>query len=188
MSSTCEVCSLESPKYRCPTCGLMSCSLACTQSHKIYCAPKAPSPKSPDDSNHDQQPSKSVNGHGAEDDAVRPPAVGSSAQLTELLDRYPSLREELREIYKTTLEEEWVEPPQFAGRGRGFGQRGRGGGAHRNRGPWTREKGFNRGLGKVRKLRERCDDGSEIGQKAEGFVRFMTLVIGEDQAPSGEGV
>ncbi|PLN84975.1 putative HIT finger domain protein [Aspergillus taichungensis] len=187
MSSKCEVCSLESPKYRCPTCGLMSCSLACTQSHKIYCAPKAPSPHPPDDSSHDQPPSKTINGHGAEDDVDRPPASGSSAQLVELLDRYPSLREQLREIYKTTLEEEWVEPPQSAGRGRGFGQRGRGG-AHRNRGPWTRDKGFNRGLGKVRKLRERCEDGSEIGQNAEGFSRFMTLVIGEDQAPSGEGV
>lgn len=61
------------------------------------------------------------------------------------------------------------------GRGRGGNGRGRGGGV-RSRGQWTREKGFNRGLGKVRKARERCEAGLDTGKDAEGFMRFVALV------------
>lgn len=82
-------------------------------------------------------------------------------------------------MYKTSLEEEWVElqyKPQAGRGGRGNARGGRGG--YRNRGPWTREKGFNRGLGKVRKYREQCEAGLVIGKDAEGFMRFVALVNG----------
>ncbi|KJK65303.1 HIT zinc finger [Aspergillus parasiticus SU-1] len=180
MPNTCEVCASEPSKYRCPTCGLLSCSLACTQSHKIYCAPKEPSSKTSEEVNGTGNQPEEVNGHTGENthesqNDTDPRALGSSPQLKELFDRYPALRDQLRDIYKATLEEEWVETQVHGGR-RPFG---RGKGAPRSRGPWTREKGFNRGLGKVRKLREMCEEGSEVGKNAEGYMRFVALVNGE---------
>ncbi|KAF9883793.1 hypothetical protein FE257_002777 [Aspergillus nanangensis] len=178
MPGTCEVCASEPSKYRCPT-----CSLACTQSHKIYCAPQAQSPKLSNELINNHPPHAETNGYGANEAAQKesrndfnPSALGSSPQINELLEQFPSLGDQLRDIYQATLEEEWVEPQSFGGRSRPFG-RGRGG--HRNRGHWTREKGYNRGLGKVRKLRERCEEGSETGKGAEGFMRFMGVVNGE---------
>lgn len=53
----------------------------------------------------------------------------------------------------------------------------------RNHGPWTREKGFKRGLGKVRKYRGQCEDGSETGPTAESFMRLLSFV---NESPSEE--
>lgn len=181
MPNTCEVCASEPSKYRCPTCGLMSCSLACTQSHKIYCAAKTPSLKTSNEVNDEiQHHPENADGlpggtmHEAPN-GVDPRTLGSSPQLKELFECYPALRDQLQDIYKATLEEEWIETQMQGGR-RPFG---RGKGAPRSRGPWTREKGFNRGLGKVRKLREMCEEGSEVGKNAEGYMRFLALVNGE---------
>ncbi|KAJ5503469.1 hypothetical protein N7463_006343 [Penicillium fimorum] len=192
MPGSCEVCSLEPSKYRCPTCGLLSCSLACTQSHKIYCAPKAPSNEEPSNTpapDVDPTPENDPNGPvpaeptGTNAPATTPAAVGASSEMKELLTQYPELRSQLQDMFQSTLEEEWVEsytaPARGCGRGRG---RGRGGLAPRSRGPWTSEKGFNRGLGRVRKLRQDCEEGTETGQTAEAFMRFMALVKGKDSA------
>jgi hypothetical protein len=102
-------------------------------------------------------------------------AVATSAELKDLLEKHPQLRSQLQEMYQATLEEEWVEWHTTPARGRGRG-RGRGGSTRRSRGSWTSEKGFNRGLGKVRKLRQDCEEGTETGQAAEAFMRFMALV------------
>ena len=168
---------------------MISCSLGCTQSHKIYCTPK-PQSQSQDPS----EPTTTTPHHETDTDEKQKhlpnlEALGKSPELQDLLRQYPQLPDHLRDIYKTTLEEKWVEvqaqPPQ-AGRGRHNGRGGRGGrgGGYRNRGPWTREKGFNRGLGKVRKYRERCEDGLEVGKDAEGFMRFVALVEGQSQSQS----
>lgn len=107
----------------------------------------------------------------------------------------PTLRAHLRDIYRTTLEGEWPEPlpapssqaqaQGYSGRGRGGygrgrGSRGRGGGGNQNRnyGAWTREKGFGRGLGKVRKFRRECEEGVVKGAQAEVFMRFVGIVLG----------
>lgn len=164
-----------------------SCSLGCTQSHKIYCTPK-PQEQTPSSNNDNPPPETDANDHTPEkrqkhDDRPDPATVFKSPDLQDLLNRYPQLRAQLRDIYKTTLEEEWVEhqyrPQSGPGRGGRLNGSARGGrGGYRNRGPWTREKGFNRGLGKVRKYRERCEAGLEIGKDAEGFMRFVVLVNG----------
>lgn len=102
-------------------------------------------------------------------------AVAASPELKELLSRYPELLGQLHEMYRSTLEDEWVEwytPPT---RGRGHGRGGRAP-PRRSRGPWTTEKGFNRGLGRVRKLRHDCEDGTETGKTAEAFMQFLALV------------
>ena len=158
-----------------------SCSLACTQSHKIYCAPKpAPINETPETSatNIPQ-----TNGEGPQTQTNQqrpsepfPAAVGNSSELQSLIQRYPQLRNELHEIYRASQEEEWVEWYTPQTRGRSFGRGGRGGPSRRSRGPWNAEKGFNRALGKVRKLRQDCEEGSETGAKAEAFMQFLNLV------------
>ncbi|KAL4918269.1 hypothetical protein BDW62DRAFT_181623 [Aspergillus aurantiobrunneus] len=183
MTSLCEVCASEPFKYRCPTCGLMSCSLACTRTHKIYCAPKAP--QTPKATNAQPQPDE-TNGH-VSDEPEQPVQNGHdltpqnlSSQIKDLLEGHSPLRDQLRDIYKATLEEQWVEEPVYKDRPRHFG---RGKPPPRTRGPWTREKGFKRGLGKVRKYREQCEDGSETGKSAEGFMRLLALVNEGPQEP-----
>ncbi|KAJ5206820.1 hypothetical protein N7472_003268 [Penicillium cf. griseofulvum] len=187
MPGSCEVCSLEPSKYRCPTCALLSCSLACTQSHKIYCAPKAPSNEEPSNTpatNVDATPENEANAPtpaeptGTNAPAITPAEVGASSEMKELLSQYPELRSLLQDMFQSTLEEEWllhgvvdVAVGEVVG-----------GSAPRSRGPWTSEKGFNRGLGRVRKLRQDCEDGTETGQTAEAFMRFMALVKGKDTA------
>ncbi|KAL6234122.1 hypothetical protein BDW75DRAFT_213298 [Aspergillus navahoensis] len=177
MASLCEVCASEPFKYRCPTCGLMSCSLGCTRTHKIYCAPKVP--KNLEDATEPQPQPSEVNGHitSEKNQAVAHghdlTPQGLSTQIKDLFERYPPLRDQLRDIYKATLEEQWVERPAYNGRSRHFG---RGKPPPRSHGPWTREKGFKRGLGKVRKYRALCEDGSETGKGAEGFMRLLAIV------------
>ncbi|KAJ5654550.1 hypothetical protein N7490_001553 [Penicillium lividum] len=179
MPSSCEVCSSEPSKYRCPACGLMSCSLACTQSHKIYCAPKPlPSIEEPTETSatNTQTPANgetapdtgNTQGHNTADGAAL-------LEIQALLQRYPQLRTQLHEIYQAAQEDEWVEwytPPT---RGRPYGRGGKAP-TRRSRGPWTAEKGFNRALGKVRKLRQDCEEGTETGVTAEAFMQFLTLV------------
>ncbi|KAF1730003.1 putative box C/D snoRNA protein [Beauveria bassiana] len=36
LTSLCAICHIEVPKYKCPRCGLRSCSLACTKKHKAW--------------------------------------------------------------------------------------------------------------------------------------------------------
>ncbi|KAJ5142743.1 uncharacterized protein N7515_001530 [Penicillium bovifimosum] len=171
---------------------LFSCSLACTQAHKIYCAPKAPSneePSIPPTTDADPSPENeqddpentgptNTNHPTARPTAVSVEAVATSAEMKELLGRYPELRTQLQEMYQSTLEEEWVESymAPTRGRGRGRGRGGRGGLTARSRGPWTTEKGFNRGLGRVRKMRQDCEEGTATGRAAEGFMQFMALI------------
>ncbi|OJJ47771.1 hypothetical protein ASPZODRAFT_15217 [Penicilliopsis zonata CBS 506.65] len=185
MAGLCEVCSSEPSKYRCPTCELMSCSLVCTQSHKIYCTPKGPGP-SPRPSEQattlGDSPAQTSDHHPP----VTPAALGSSQELQAVFAQHPALRSQLLDIYKSTREEAWVEQPRRPlGRGRGGGGGGGGGGYRPYRGPWSAEKGFNRGLGRVRKWREQCEGGLEVGKTAEGFMRFIALVNknGSSQEP-----
>lgn len=170
-----------------------SCSLACTQSHKIYCAPKAaPANETPTETHataHANPPMQNGDntpgavGHAeSKRDQSFPASIAASPELKELLLRHPQLRSQLHEIYRGTLEDQWVEwctPPT---RGRGHGRGGRAP-ARRSRGPWTAEKGFNRGLGRVRKFRQNCEEGTETGTDAEAFMQFLALVNGQQEQP-----
>ncbi|KAJ6144296.1 hypothetical protein N7470_008191 [Penicillium chermesinum] len=155
-----------------------SCSLACTQSHKIYCAPKA-NANEPNEAPVANQP---TNGETLQEAVIEDTsqkssiaAIGGSTEIQELLRRYPQFREQLYETYLATKEEEWVEWYTKPARGRSFGRGGKAP-TRRSRGQWTTEKGFNRGLGKVRKLRKDCEEGTETGRTAEAFMQFLKLV------------
>jgi len=215
MTKLCQVCSHEPSKYRCPVCQLSSCSLSCSQSHKKHCTSAASEPAedlgSPwmtaaTKSDRNSEVNTAVNSHIASfsdksrDRLARSGPLSSdqrqratldftrlesSPELEALWHRFPLLRPKLREIYKITLETEWVEmkaPSYTRGRGRGkFGYAVRGG---KTMGPWTQEKGFHRGLGKVRKWRESCEDGVG-GVDHEGFMQFAALVLAECGSQEG---
>ncbi|PGH19089.1 hypothetical protein AJ79_00123 [Helicocarpus griseus UAMH5409] len=194
----CEVCSNEPSKYRCPACHMQSCSLACTQAHKIYCTPKAPEEPVQDSDKQNGTAGDSTAGIGvavasniqySENTAAsadipkaapHPSDLESSQALRDLFVRYPNLRSQLRDIYNLTLEEEWVEmkPNYNHGRGRGRGRGGQHGRGGRSRGPWTEEKGFNRGLGKVKRLRENLENNIDVSD-CEGFGQFAALVLAD---------
>ena len=190
---------------------LCSCSLACSQSHKRYCAPKSPKPFN-DLRFPTSVESRAQNGkiEASSSNGLKPEASGSddllhpflgaqkgtldftrfesSPELNALWIRFPLLRSQLRDIYEITLESEWVEmkTPSY-GRHR---ERGRGGGGNtskggRSRGPWTAEKGFNRGVGRVRKWRENPKSG-EGHMVDEGFRQFAALVLAECESQEGE--
>ncbi|KAJ5543398.1 hypothetical protein N7535_005826 [Penicillium sp. DV-2018c] len=162
------------------------------ESHKIYCAPKAPSNKEPsiplatdvdpspenEKDNPENTGPADTNPPTTERPANSVEALATSAEMKELLGRYPELRTQLQEMYQSTLEEEWEESymAPTRGRGRGRGRGGRGGLTARSRGPWTAEKGFNRGLGRVKKMRQDCEEGTATGPAAEGFMQFMALI------------
>jgi len=134
------------------------------------------------DKSSDKSRDKVVRSSPASSDQQEKGALGltgleTSPELEALWHRFPLLRPKLREIYKITLETEWAEmkaPNYTRGRGRGkCGYAARGG---RTMGPWTPEKGFNRGLDKVRRWRESCEDGVD-GVDNEGFMQFAALVL-----------
>ncbi|KAJ5106388.1 hypothetical protein N7456_003063 [Penicillium angulare] len=189
-----------------------SCSLACTQSHKIYCAPKttpantieettetsatATNPQhsiangeiTPEAGNIQPVQGQGQGQHSGSRSGSSTAALANSTEIQTLLQRYPQLRSQLAEIYRAAQEEEWVEWYNPPTRGRGAHGRGGKGPARRSRGPWTAEKGFNRALGKVRKMRQDCEDGTETGVPAEAFMQFLNLVntgLG-GQIPSAE--
>lgn len=184
--------SKSTPRVRCYNAdnSQNSCSLACTQSHKIYCAPKAApaneTPETPATADINPPLQNGDNTQGAvgcaesKRDQSFPASIAASPELKELLLRHPQLRSQLHEIYRGTQEDQWVEwytPPT---RGRGHGRGGRAP-TRRSRGPWTSEKGFNRGLGRVRKFRHDCEEGTETGADAEAFMQFLALVSGEQR-------
>ncbi|KAJ5085983.1 hypothetical protein N7532_010754 [Penicillium argentinense] len=195
MPGSCEVCSSEPSKYRCPICMVMSCSLVCTQAHKIYCAPKPQAPSEPAESStpgHVERPMENgVFNHDStacaepQEKNLAPSSISASPEITELLRRHPLLRDQLHDMYRSTLEDEWIEwytPPT---RGR-FNGRGGKAPSRRSRGPWTAEKGFNRGLGRVRKFRQDCEEGNETGAGAEAFLQFLNLVQNNQQDQPGQ--
>jgi len=212
MTRLCQICSHEPSKYRCPVCQLSSCSLACSQSHKKRCTSTASEPAedlgSPwvtavTNSGRNSEVKSTVNSHitsvsdkprdrltrsgplfsdQQQRDTLGFTRLESSPELEALWHRFPLLRPKLREIYKITLETEWVEikAPIYT-RGRGRGKFGYGG---KTTGPWTPGKGCNRGLYKVRKWRESCEDGVG-GVGHEGFMQFAALVLAKCGSQEG---
>lgn len=183
--------------------------MGCTQSHKAACTPKQVSLSSDqhtqtlddgllvnrDKTEQRNSPSPQVTTATKSNNApLRFEDIAASNQLQHLFEAHPTLRQKLRDIYWSTLEEAWPSSPidqeQWAteySRGRGS-HRGRGGrhlqhATRRNLGQWNTDKGFRRGLGRVRGWRESCEQETSTGSDAEGFMKFVALVNGNSGQP-----
>jgi zinc finger HIT domain-containing protein 3 len=107
-------------------------------------------------------------------------ALCTSKELGNIFTQYTSLHGKLRDIYRATLEEEWIESRTSDS----WGLNGKKAGYYRSgerRGPWTAEKGFNRGMQMAKRWREDCEEGLIPGPEAEGFLKFVNLVISEQE-------
>ncbi|XP_017268043.1 zinc finger HIT domain-containing protein 3 [Kryptolebias marmoratus] len=103
----CNVCSEETPKYRCPTCKIRYCSLGCYKKHKDICLPdEKPASLNPDSKDADSPVSAepwSVDDLLHEDDIIdkvpmqRLQMLGQSKDLRDLLCN-PHLRRLLRSV------------------------------------------------------------------------------------------
>jgi len=122
-----------------------------------------------------------------------PPAtrdIASSPEYQHLLALFPQLRDQLRQIYTTTLEptaEEVEARAHHHDRFKRGGRGGRGSGRARyNAGrPWTREKGMKDGLYALRKMRAK--DGRN-GEALRAFSECVVRLQGGGGEEEGRGV
>ncbi|KAH7061232.1 hypothetical protein B0J12DRAFT_565184 [Macrophomina phaseolina] len=199
MSSTCDVCGAQPHKYKCPSCTVKYCSLACFKTHKPI---------------HDSSaPAASASAKDPQNASATPPTQAPAPEqppsdplqrlladpaLQTLLQKHPNLRAQLLTIYTSTLEpdpDEWAEQQQQQqqsgrGRGRGGRGRGRGGGAgmpggQRARGPWKQETADKNAVGQILRAQEReggeaMREFVELVQRALGGEAYQGLVLGEE--------
>ena len=143
-----------------------SCSLPCFKTHRAQCAASQ---------DHAAQPATST---ATTQDVKAKPAAGhpqspSREELNELFKKYPTLKEQLRDIYRTTQQTEEREEDKNSFRG-GFGGRARGRGRGRGQGTnpaistsqhrWDPEKGSDRGLRQLERALAQDDAKSEALQ------------------------
>ncbi|KAF2470752.1 uncharacterized protein BDR25DRAFT_369199 [Lindgomyces ingoldianus] len=201
----CGICNTEPKKYKCPTCAIPYCSLACFKIHK----PTHPdiSPSTPNPTLH---PTPLVI-----PDPPPPPPVpkyikqrkdfsqfASKPQYQELLRTHPTLLSSLQRIYAATIEPRPADNPPtsfqhpYNGRGRGSYSRGRGSrgrsrggymrsGDHRhgdeNRSrKWSQKKGDADAMKLLKRLREGKEGGGEQAAIVE-FVRLVEETFGDGE-------
>ncbi|KZF19986.1 hypothetical protein L228DRAFT_250404 [Xylona heveae TC161] len=188
----CEVCNQEVSKYKCPTCRLQYCSIACYKKHKtahevssggdVQAAPFAQLSSAGFEAASTNVPSPIV-----DTPETKPPqatvegfaALPASEELAQLLKAYPNLQKQLHEIYECTLETAAASsflPRHESSRGRGFRGRGRGRGGRGGRDggrdrPWTPEKGIKDGLYSYRRAKVAG------GEREAGLLAFAELVL-----------
>ncbi|KAF9698455.1 hypothetical protein EKO04_003370 [Ascochyta lentis] len=173
----CGVCNSEPKKYKCPTCALPYCSLACFKEHKVTHADSAPTRTAPAEPEIPQPP---------------PPApvprylkkktdfsvLATNPKFQELLKIYPALLPSLQRVYAATIEPDADDQPRRnrGGRGgfRGRGGRGRGrGGQYNDSQPrWTQKQGDADAMKMLKGFRQRDDKDKE----KEAMVAFVQLV------------
>ncbi|KAJ4985399.1 HIT zinc finger [Stagonosporopsis vannaccii] len=176
----CGVCNSEPKKYKCPTCALPYCSIACFKEHKATHAAAAPPPVAPVEPEIPQPP---------------PPAplprylkkktdfsvLATNPKFQELLKSYPALLPTLQRVYAATIEpDEDDQRRNRGGRGfRGRGARGRGRGGRQDNAPprWTQKQGDADAMKMLRGYRERGDMDKEK-QAVAAFVQLVEETFG----------
>ncbi|KAI5296359.1 hypothetical protein KEM52_003590 [Ascosphaera acerosa] len=186
-AGTCSVCKERSAKYKCPVDGVATCSVACIKRHKgTDCAPSTADATDSGSTTAEttavlSQTAKATSGTQSPTGEVPDLAtLAASQELQALFKKSPSLRSGLRSIYELTLEENWVESTRVRDFSR-RGHRGRGGLQMRRLGRWTDEKGFKRGLGKVKKITSGEDRYHSMDEAA--FGEFVRLALGGQALP-----
>ncbi|KAG9587323.1 hypothetical protein KCU77_g10487, partial [Aureobasidium melanogenum] len=186
MGEICGVCTQNESKYKCPSCRLRYCSLACFKQHKETHAHDPPK-QQPTQST---QPTQSAPSDSSQAPATRTALPGSSKkidfagfesdpELLRLLSRYPNLRIQLQSVYGLTLEPTPQEQPSFSFRGRGRG-RGRGGFHHQSH--WSQAKGDKEAIESFRNMRNAEGDDHALAE----FVHLLKMRFtpaADDNAP-----
>ncbi|TIA21793.1 hypothetical protein D6C83_08111 [Aureobasidium pullulans] len=112
MGEICGVCSQNESKYKCPSCQVRYCSIACFKQHKETHAndpPKEkPAPAQPIAAETTTVPTTTRNALPGSTKKVDFTNFESDPELLRLLSRYPNLRIQLQSVYGLTLEP----PPQ----------------------------------------------------------------------------
>ncbi|KAH0369012.1 hypothetical protein KCU65_g3592, partial [Aureobasidium melanogenum] len=179
MGEICGVCTQNDSKYKCPSCQLRYCSIACFKQHKETHANDPPK----------QQSTQSIQPAPAPSDlsqapATRPPLPGSSKkidfagfesdpELLRLLSRYPNLRIQLQSVYGLTLEPTPQEQRSFSSRGRG---RGRGRGGFHQQSHWSQAKGDKEAIESFKNMRNAEADDQALAE----FVQLLKMRFAPD--------
>ncbi|KAF2154170.1 hypothetical protein K461DRAFT_292839 [Myriangium duriaei CBS 260.36] len=188
MAADCAICFSAASKYKCPTCEIRYCSIACYKTHKPIHADNAEKPITATPLTAISTDSAPIQAPSTSQPPLRHPLTHkpdfsgfeSDEILLDLLRKDPKLRIKLQSVYGLTLE-----PPPATSRG-GFrggrggrgAWRGRGGGSGSSGGgSWTQAKGDAEALEKLAVLRG--DEGEE-GGVAE-FIRLVGMRFGERQ-------
>ncbi|KAI4717680.1 hypothetical protein E4T48_06109 [Aureobasidium sp. EXF-10727] len=175
MAEICAVCEQNESKYKCSSCRLRYCSIACFKKHKDTHANDAPK----------EQPAQTTpSAQLTPSDLPSLPATrtalpGSSKkidfagfesdpELLRLLSRYPNLRIQLQSVYGLTLEPPPQEQRSFSSRGRGRG-RGRGGFQHQSH--WSQAKGDKEATESFRNMRTAEGDDNALAE----FVQLLKM-------------
>ncbi|KAI5206893.1 hypothetical protein AUEXF2481DRAFT_7119 [Aureobasidium subglaciale EXF-2481] len=174
MVEICGVCQQVESKYKCPSCQLRYCSIACYKQHKETHANHAPRVQ-------DTQPTQHAQSLVPESDApkARGALAGSSRkidftgfdsdpELLRLLSRYPNLRIQLQSVYGLTLEPPPQEQRSFSSRGRG---RGRGRGGFHQQSHWSQAKGDKEAADSFRNMRNAEADDQALAE----FVQLLKM-------------
>ncbi|KAK6002388.1 hypothetical protein QM012_002026 [Aureobasidium pullulans] len=180
MGEICGVCRQNESKYKCPSCQLRYCSIACFKQHKethandppresftqsIQPTQSAPSDSSPLPTARSALPgsSKKIDFAGFESDP----------ELLRLLSRYPNLRIQLQSVYGLTLEPTPHDQPSFSYRGRG---RGRGRGAFHQQSHWSQAKGDKEATESFRNMRNAEGHDQALAE----FVQLLKMRFAPD--------
>ncbi|RMZ74299.1 HIT finger domain [Pyrenophora seminiperda CCB06] len=203
----CGVCASEPKKYKCPTCALPYCSLACFKTHKpTHSEPSTSSLPTP---SHNEpalsQPSQ-------------PPAptprylkhrvdfslLASNPKFQTLLKTHPALLPSLQRVYAKTIQpnpederrRRMLERSAFRGRGTRGRRRGRGGGrggrggwnGHEEREErWTQKKGDKDAMGVLKEIRSAQTREGDKDAMAQ-FVGLVDELFGQREKGEREGV
>ncbi|KAF2866172.1 hypothetical protein BDV95DRAFT_505772 [Massariosphaeria phaeospora] len=197
----CGVCNSEPKKYKCPTCSVPYCSIACFKEHKITHPVSDSNPPTPAPPLELPQPP-----------APEPPprylrkkidfsTLATSPRFRNLLEANPAALPLLQRIYAATIEPEPDDNPAWrsgnyrggrGGRGGGYRGRGRGrggrwgGGSQPSR--WTQKKGDADAMRMLKGLREGRSGDTEQDIISE-FVALVEDMFGnkEKAATQQEG-
>ncbi|KAF2792467.1 hypothetical protein K505DRAFT_376025 [Melanomma pulvis-pyrius CBS 109.77] len=176
----CGICKTEPKKYKCPTCAVPYCSLACFKLHKpthpvsaaspsTSAAPEIPQPPLP------APPPKYLR------QKVDFSVLATNPKFQELLKTHPELFSTLQHVFAATIEPERGDRPRSHYRG------GRGGKFRDQGSKWTQK----RGDADAMKLLKGVRDG-EKGDKVQGamaeFVRLVEETFGPGEQEGDEKI
>jgi hypothetical protein len=166
-----------------------SCSLVCSKAHKAACG--GISKDIPGGSENEAQDNIKEENSGpfqpldaASSSMNHFSELEISSELKHLFTRYPALRSQLQTIYKYTKPPEPSSEEQARSHGDFSGHaRSRNGHNWSDRGAWTEEKGFDRGLSLLKKLR---NGGKENSEGLKEFSELVHLVRQREEIAHGQ--